>query len=67
MMLTGQHFVRDVFCKKCSQKLGWFYEFATEEDQRYKEGIFRLPHASLFHTSLSLTAPLQVTLSWKRP
>ncbi|GAV05931.1 hypothetical protein RvY_15984-2 [Ramazzottius varieornatus] len=38
MMLTGQHFVRDVFCKKCSQKLGWFYEFATEEDQRYKEG-----------------------------
>ena len=41
MMLTGQHFVRDVFCKKCTNKLGWFYEFATEEDQRYKEGMCR--------------------------
>lgn len=37
IMLTGRHFVRDVFCKKCSAKLGWFYEFATEEEQRYKE------------------------------
>jgi hypothetical protein len=37
-MLTGRHFVRDVFCKKCSTKLGWMYEFAMEETQSYKEG-----------------------------
>lgn len=36
-MLTGLHWVRDVFCKKCNTKLGWMYEFAAAEDQRYKE------------------------------
>ncbi|XP_055347739.1 protein yippee-like 5 [Paramacrobiotus metropolitanus] len=45
VMLTGRHFVRDVFCKKCSAKLGWFYEFATEEDQRYKESQIILERA----------------------
>jgi hypothetical protein len=29
--------VRDVSCKKCSTKLGWICEFATQESQRYKE------------------------------
>ena len=29
--------MRDVFCKKCNDKLGWMYEFALEENQRYKE------------------------------
>ena len=38
VMLTGRHIVRDVACKKCNVKLGWIYEFATEENQRYKEG-----------------------------
>ncbi len=37
MMLTGKHWVRDVFCKKCNIKLGWMYEYADEEEQRYKE------------------------------
>jgi len=37
-MLTGRHMVRDVYCKNCEAKLGWMYEFATNEDQRYKEG-----------------------------
>ena len=37
-MLTGRHIVRDVACKKCNTKVGWMYEFATAEDQRYKEG-----------------------------
>jgi protein yippee-like 5 len=44
-MLTGRHFVRDVSCKKCSTKLGWIYEFATEETQRYKEGHVILERA----------------------
>jgi len=38
IMITGRHIVRDVACKKCDTKLGWMYEFATEERERYKEG-----------------------------
>lgn len=37
-MLTGHHVVRDVSCKNCKSLLGWFYEFASQEAQRYKEG-----------------------------
>lgn len=44
-MLTGRHMVRDVMCKFCKQKLGWMYEFATEESQKYKEGKVILEHA----------------------
>lgn len=35
VMLTGRHMVRDVSCKNCATKLGWIYEFATEENQRF--------------------------------
>ncbi|XP_060058398.1 protein yippee-like 5 [Erinaceus europaeus] len=38
VMLTGCHIVRDVSYKNCNSKLGWIYEFATEDSQRYKEG-----------------------------
>lgn len=34
VMLTGRHMVRDVMCKNCGAKLGWMYEFATEETQK---------------------------------
>lgn len=37
--------VRDVMCKNCDQKLGWIYEFANEENQRYKEGRVILERA----------------------
>ncbi|KAL5009355.1 hypothetical protein ScPMuIL_014936 [Solemya velum] len=45
VMLTGRHMVRDVSCKNCDAKLGWIYEFATEENQRYKEGRIILERA----------------------
>ena len=45
VMLTGRHMVRDVSCKKCDAKLGWMYEFAVEESQRYKEGRVILERA----------------------
>lgn len=45
VMLTGRHMVRDVSCKNCEAKLGWIYEFATEENQRYKEGRVILERA----------------------
>ena len=37
--------MRDVTCKSCSTKLGWIYEFATDENQRYKEGRVILERA----------------------
>ena len=45
VMLTGRHKVRDVSCKNCDAKLGWKYEYATEEEQRYKEGRVILERA----------------------
>lgn len=34
VMLTGRHMVRDVMCKNCKNKLGWMYEYATEDSQK---------------------------------
>ncbi|XP_076306043.1 protein yippee-like 5 [Tachypleus tridentatus] len=51
VMLTGRHMVRDVACKNCDTKLGWIYEFATEENQRYKEGRVILERALVTETS----------------
>jgi hypothetical protein len=42
--------VRDVFCKRCQAKLGWMYEFAVEETQRYKEGKVILERALVVET-----------------
>jgi hypothetical protein len=42
---TAPTIVRDVTCKKCEAKLGWMYEFATEDGQRYKEGRVILERA----------------------
>ncbi|XP_014671984.1 PREDICTED: protein yippee-like 5 [Priapulus caudatus] len=50
VMLTGRHMVRDVSCKNCDAKLGWIYEFATEESQRYKEGRVILERALVMET-----------------
>ncbi len=44
-MLTGFHLVRDVYCISCHQKLGWAYDCAAEESQRYKEGKVILENA----------------------
>ncbi|THD26448.1 Protein yippee [Fasciola hepatica] len=46
VLLTGIHFVSDVFCACCSVMLGWRYERAFEASQRYKEGkvIVELAH-----------------------
>merc|ERR1712066_525726 len=44
-MRTGLHTVRDVYCKICvtyksrnARQMGWYYEFAFDDTQRYKEG-----------------------------
>jgi protein yippee-like 5 len=50
-MLTGRHMVRDVSCKSCDVKLGWIYEYAVEESQRYKEGRVILERALVTETN----------------
>ncbi|KAI9034466.1 peptidylprolyl isomerase [Hyaloraphidium curvatum] len=41
-MTTGLHSVRDVYCSSCNTLIGWKYERAYSEDQRYKEGKYIL-------------------------
>jgi len=50
-MLTGEHIIRPVFCKKCRTDLGWKYEYTKNDDQRYKEGKFVLEVECLKSTS----------------
>jgi hypothetical protein len=44
-MTTGLHTVRDVYCASCRKVLGWKYEKAYEESQKYKEGKYILEKA----------------------
>jgi len=39
-LLTGLHRVADIYCNNCGTTLGWTYEEAYEESQKYKEGKF---------------------------
>ncbi|KAL3536679.1 hypothetical protein ACH5RR_000045 [Cinchona calisaya] len=41
-LITGLHTVADVHCSDCGEVLGWKYERAYEESQKYKEGKFVL-------------------------
>eukprot|EP01122_Echinamoeba_exundans_P014084 TRINITY_DN6307_c0_g1_i1.p2 TRINITY_DN6307_c0_g1~~TRINITY_DN6307_c0_g1_i1.p2 ORF type:complete len:114 (+),score=17.14 TRINITY_DN6307_c0_g1_i1:424-765(+) len=47
MLRTGAHQVADIHCKSCQELLGWKYEIAYEEDQKYKEGKFILEKAKI--------------------
>nr|GMC79110.1 protein yippee-like [Ipomoea batatas] len=42
MMITGMHTVVDTFCVACGALVGWKYETAHENSQKYKEGKFIL-------------------------
>eukprot|EP00878_Enallax_costatus_P002045 GHUV01002209.1.p3 GENE.GHUV01002209.1~~GHUV01002209.1.p3 ORF type:complete len:113 (+),score=19.62 GHUV01002209.1:275-613(+) len=47
MLITGLHTVADIFCTVCNTNLGWKYEAAFEEGQKYKEGKFILEKANI--------------------
>ncbi|EGR27506.1 hypothetical protein IMG5_195100 [Ichthyophthirius multifiliis] len=47
ILLSGLHIVSDILCKKCHTILGWKYDFAREESQKYKEGKYILEKAQL--------------------
>lgn len=46
-LITGLHRVCDMYCKVCEGLIGWKYEHASEESQKYKEGKFILEKAKL--------------------
>ncbi|KAI3843342.1 hypothetical protein MKX03_030443 [Papaver bracteatum] len=39
-LITGQHVVADISCSDCKKVLGWKYESAVPESEKYKEGKF---------------------------
>ncbi|CCW61505.1 unnamed protein product [Phytomonas sp. EM1] len=41
-LITGTHIVRDVFCTFCDKNIGWCYDFALDEQERYKVHRFVL-------------------------
>ncbi|CAI5535898.1 unnamed protein product [Closterium sp. Naga37s-1] len=47
MLITGLHTVADIYCSECHEVLGWKYEHAYEEPQKYKEGKFILEKAKV--------------------
>lgn len=47
MMTTGMHVVADIYCICCHRNVGWKYEAAYEETQKYKEGKFILERAKI--------------------
>ncbi|KAK2652797.1 hypothetical protein Ddye_012653 [Dipteronia dyeriana] len=42
LLTSGLHTVNDIYCSSCQQILGWRYEKAYEESQKYKEGMYIL-------------------------
>ena len=41
-MTTGRHVVRDISCRQCKETVGWKYDKAYENSEKYKEGKFIL-------------------------
>lgn len=40
--MTGLHTVSDLYCADCDTEVGWYYNFAYEPSQKYKENKFIL-------------------------
>uniref|UniRef100_A0A7S1SH82 Protein yippee-like n=1 Tax=Tetraselmis chuii TaxID=63592 RepID=A0A7S1SH82_9CHLO len=47
LMTTGLHTVSDITCTKCMQVLGWKYDAARENSQKYKVGKFILERGKI--------------------
>lgn len=47
LLITGLHTVADIYCSDCAEVLGWKYEKAYEESQKYKEGKYILEKAKV--------------------
>ena len=58
--MTGAHTVSDVRCAFCSSLLGWKYDEAEEESQRYKVGKYILETKMICSSSNWETGDLEV-------
>lgn len=47
MLITGVHRVADIACTSCEENVGWKYEYAYDEAQKYKEGKFIIERAQI--------------------
>ncbi|KAH0455569.1 hypothetical protein M5K25_018665 [Dendrobium thyrsiflorum] len=47
LLMTGLHTVADIYCRDCREVLGWKYERAYEENQKYKEGKYILEKSKI--------------------
>eukprot|EP00657_Telonema_sp_P-1_P000638 TRINITY_DN1122_c0_g1_i2.p1 TRINITY_DN1122_c0_g1~~TRINITY_DN1122_c0_g1_i2.p1 ORF type:complete len:114 (-),score=28.38 TRINITY_DN1122_c0_g1_i2:174-515(-) len=47
ILITGLHTVADIYCNQCRSVVGWKYEEAYEESQKYKEGKFIMEKAMI--------------------
>eukprot|EP00658_Telonema_sp_P-2_P024668 TRINITY_DN1991_c0_g2_i1.p1 TRINITY_DN1991_c0_g2~~TRINITY_DN1991_c0_g2_i1.p1 ORF type:complete len:119 (-),score=27.15 TRINITY_DN1991_c0_g2_i1:499-855(-) len=50
-LITGWHIVVDIHCNRCHSIVGWKYEEAFEENQKYKEGKFIIEKAMVVKQS----------------
>jgi len=50
-LITGLHTVADIHCNSCYTVLGWKYEHAFEDSQKYKEGKFIIEKALMVKES----------------
>ncbi|CAM9565265.1 unnamed protein product [Discosporangium mesarthrocarpum] len=44
---TGMHTVSDIYCTDCQTLLGWRYDDAVEQEEKYKVGKFVLEKAKI--------------------
>lgn len=47
LLITGLHTVADIYCNCCQQILGWKYEQAFDEREKYKEGKYIIEKAKM--------------------
>ncbi|XP_065192128.1 protein yippee-like [Sycon ciliatum] len=40
MLMTGRHYTSTIECSHCSFVIGWFYDYACDPSQMYKEGKY---------------------------
>ncbi|CAM9138609.1 unnamed protein product [Phaeothamnion confervicola] len=52
-LITGLHTVADIYCNGCQTLLGWKYEEASDESQKYKVGKYILEKTRLAKESWS--------------
>jgi hypothetical protein len=51
ILRTGVHQVADIYCNSCQEVIGWKYEVAYEESQKYKEGKYIIEKAKMKRAS----------------